>query len=146
MLREVASTVSTAAFSSVCSASMMPETDTAKPPPRRSERSLVRRRLLHALGARPGERRVGLVDGDRRAPRAGSGCRALARRARANAPGTTTSETNGAAAMPERDRRLPAGDPERDREREADARQRLHQHQPAEQPEALWPASQPRAK
>ena len=64
--------------------------------------------LLDALGARSRQRRVGLVDGDRRPRQVGVvgmgrggvvGLAALLPR-RANAAGTTTSETNGAAAIP----------------------------------------------
>ena len=86
-------------------------------------------RLLHALGAGAGERRVGLVGGHRPAtglaasaparvrapPRRGS-CR--------KAAGTTTSESSGAAAMPSATRVLAAGEcrpPPRARSRSATA-------------------------
>ena len=73
----------------------------------------MRRRLLHSLRPRPRQRGGCLVDGDRcpaapapslqPAPRRAA-LRAVSRarplRLRANATGTTTSETNGAAAMP----------------------------------------------
>ena len=72
-LLEVASTVSTAAFRSVCSESMIPETKNANPPPRLQRQPiLVRRRLLHALRAGTRERRLGLIDGDRCVERAGA--------------------------------------------------------------------------
>ena len=111
-------------------------------------------RLLHALGAGPGERRVGLVDGDRPAERrvgvvppavacrAPRGARAApSERGGHDAPARRTARRR----CPSATRRLPAGDAERDREREADARERLHQHQPAEQREALVPG-QPAAR
>ena len=66
----VRSVVSTAALSSVCSASMIASTATAKRPPRATLSSSSSRRGPPARGWR------------------------------ANASGTTTSDTNGAAAMP----------------------------------------------
>ena len=83
----VAATVSTAAFNNVCSASWMPETEIAKRPPRRIERSLTASSMPSAAGP------SSAASETLTAPRE----RWLALR---NAAGTTTSETNGAAAMP----------------------------------------------
>ena len=106
---------------------------------------VVRGGLLHALGTRPGERGVGLVDGDRRdegrlvtAARLLGSARALGARACERRRHDDKRDERG-RGDPQRDRRLSAGDADRDGEREADARDRLHQHQPAEQPEALVP-------
>ena len=65
MSGEVASTVSTAAFSSVCSESMIPDTQHREAAAAAQRELVVGGGLLHALGARAGECRVGLVDGDR---------------------------------------------------------------------------------
>ena len=82
-----AAIVSTAAFSSVCSASWMPETEIAKPLPRRIDRSLTASSIPSAAG-----------------PSSAASLAAGARSSRAarlaNAAGTTTSDTKGAAAIP----------------------------------------------
>ncbi len=108
-------------------------------------------RLLDALGARAGERRVGLVDRDRGGervlvPTAGllSPERSLGTRARKRGRHDDQRDERR-RGDPERDGRLPAGDADRDGQREAHARDRLHQHEPAEQGEALVPG-QPAAR
>ena len=65
-------------------------------------------------------------------------------RSRANAAGTTTSETNGAAAMPSATGVCPLGNADRDGDRKGDARGRLHQHEAAVEREVLV-AGQPAA-
>ena len=118
----VAATVSTAAFSSVCSASWIPETDdreaaaaadreVARRPPRCPPRRAPRAPRRSTAGA--------AVDALRCAAR------------RANAAGTTTSETNGAAAMPSAIADWPWRDADRGRERERDPRGRLHEDEAA---------------
>ena len=86
----VAATVSTAAFSSVCSASWIAETDDREAAAAADRE--VADGLLDALGGGTLERRVGR----RRRSRASS----RGRPRLAKAAGTTTSDTNGAAAMP----------------------------------------------
>ena len=58
---------------------------------------------------------------------------------RENASGTTTSETNGAAAMPIATTVCPLGDPDQHRDREQQPRRRLDEHQPAVEREPLVP-------
>ena len=138
---EVAATVSTAAFSSVCSESMMLDTQPANPVLRRSESSSWA--LTSWTASVPGPASPAAasstVIGD--ASNVGGCCDPRCRKA----IGTTTSDTNGAAAMPERDRRLAARDAERDGQREADARQRLHQDEAAIQ-RKVFVARQPAAR
>ena len=106
-LLEVASTVSTAAFSSVCSASMIPDTHTAKPPPRRSDSSSWA--AASCTPSVPGPASAASASSAVIGPSSSRSCStacaparraARSRRSRAKAAGTTTSETNGAAAMP----------------------------------------------
>ncbi len=136
----VASTVSTAAFRSACSESMIAETKIAKPPPRRSERS-----SCAAVSCTPS------VPGPASAASASStvigaswaigiGVR------RAKAAGTTTSETSGAAAMPSATALWPLAIPTAT----ASAKQRRESDSistsPPNSPKRWCPASQPRAK
>ena len=112
-------------------------------------------RLLHALGARPGERRVDLIGRDRPGEgRVGVVDGMLARRPSASALLRASPRERGRhdaparrAARPrsQRERRLAAGDADRHGEREAQPRERLHQHEPAVQREVLV-AGQPAAR
>ena len=96
-------TVSTAAFSSVCSASWIAATAQAKPAPARS-----------VSAASAPARRL------ERAPRAG-----------ASAHGTTSSEATGAARIPSATAVWPRREADGDGHREAEARDRLEEHEPA---------------
>ena len=83
-------TISTAAFISVCSASMMPTTATAKPVPTFIERSSA----ASSTAACAGPSRAASAAGRPDSPEC-PGCLT-----RENANGITDSETNGATAIP----------------------------------------------
>ena len=135
----------------------MLETGAAKPPPRRSDRSSCA--AVSCTPSVPGPASAAAASStvigarqpapslrpapDRRsldAPR-----RARSPRLRANAAGHDHQRDERSGGDAERDCRLPARDPQRHRDRKADARSRLHQHEPAEQAEALV-SGQPAAR
>ena len=137
--RRTALTISTAAFRSVCSASMIASTATAKRVPWCDRQ--VGDGLLDSACAGPSRAR-------RRAPAR----RAARRRPRRRPPAPPwrsgqrprhdhqRHERRGRHA--ERDRRLAVRDPDRHREREQEARGGLQQHEPAVEAEALVPGEQ----
>ena len=138
-MAEVASTVSTAAFSSVCSESMIARYRTTRSPTRdRSESSSARAALLHAPRS-PGPASAASAP---RSPAPRGASRGAPPRERRGYHDERDERRRGDA---ERDRRLAVCDAEHHRQREAHARERLHQHQTAEQREVLVPG-QPAAR
>ena len=146
---EVAATVSTAAFSSVCSESMIPETQPAKPVPRRSESSSwapppARPRSPGPASAASASSAVigpasaasasasALLAGSSRAPRAAPGARVR----------TPPARRSATPAAPRRCRARPRSGRWRCRPRRrarSTGAKRLHQHEPAVQREVLVP-------
>ena len=137
---DFALTISTAAFISVCSASMITNTATAKRVPRPIERSAT----ASSISACAGPSQAASSTGASRSAADGS-----ARRCRCTRAGTRTarrtSETNGATAIPIAIADWPGADADRRGEREQEARGRLEEHEPAVEREALVPG-QPAAR
>ena len=109
LLGEVASTVSTAAFSSVCSESMMPDTQRREAGAAAQRELVVRAASCTPSVPGPASAGVGLVDGDRRRRRA-SPPAALRARVRANASGHDDQRDERRGGDAERHGGLPAGD------------------------------------
>ena len=127
----VAAIVSTAAFSSVCSANWMPATEIAKPLPRRIERSLTASSMPSAAGPSS-------------AASAGRRGAVLTRRTAREGRRHDHQRDERCGGDPHRDRRLAVRDADGCRDRERDPRSGFHKNQAPVQREVLV-AGQPAA-
>ena len=131
----VASMSNGPAFRNVCSLSMTRSTAAANPAPWAKVNS-------GSLAAGSSRAAASSWAASGSSPRPPDG-RRRQRSRRASAGGTTASDTIGAAAMPSATAVCPSGDSDGHGQREQAARARLHQHQPAVEPEVTMAGEEP---